>query len=169
MSVAGKFEIDLNLPKLASIEKCKIQDARQLVAGLIFRLDPLRQSSRDLGGVDARRAIRGRDRRTTARRVLSVSQWVHFSLPPKRCHKVTRSLGSAGFTRAGVRTFDRSVGRGYHQREILCRSRYTHTYVHIRITIEIHSSIFRPGIYENRSITHEHSKTAVVINIVSVR
>lgn len=39
------------------------------------------------------------------------------SLPPppllsrRRCHKVTRSLGSAGFTRAGVRTFDRSVGR----------------------------------------------------------
>lgn len=29
----------------------------------------------------------------------------------RRCHKVTRSLGSAGFTRAGVRTFDRSVGR----------------------------------------------------------
>lgn len=41
------------------------------------------------------------------------------SLPPppllsrRRCHKVTRSLGSAGFTRAGVRTFDRSVGRSW--------------------------------------------------------
>lgn len=40
------------------------------------------------------------------------------SLPPfsrRRCHKVTRSLGSAGFTRASVRTcvcsIDRLVGR----------------------------------------------------------
>lgn len=77
-----------------------------------FRLDPFRQPSRDLGGADARRATRWRDRRTTARRALSVSQWVHLSFPPGG---VTRSrdhwvrLDSRAL--AYVRSIDRSVGR----------------------------------------------------------
>jgi len=67
----------------------------------------------------SRRASRDTVARSVyARRALSVSRRVHLSLSPfsrRRCHKVTRSLGSAGFTRAGVRTYvrsiDRSVGR----------------------------------------------------------
>lgn len=80
-----------------------------------------RRPSRDLGGADVRRATHtGGERSAYGREagaLLSVSLSAGASLPPsplfsrRRCHKVTRSLGSAGFTRAGVRTFDRSVSR----------------------------------------------------------
>lgn len=80
--------------------------ARILLSASILFANPL-----DLGGADVRRATRWRDRRMTARRVLSVSQWVHFSLPPGG---VTRSrdhwvrLDSRAL--AYVRSIDRSVG-----------------------------------------------------------
>jgi len=85
-------------------------------ARLTFHLDPSRRPSRDLGGADVRRAIRVA-RSAYGREAGALSLSAGASLPPsplfsrRRCHKVTRSLGSAGFTRAGVRTFDRSVGR----------------------------------------------------------
>lgn len=93
--------------------------ARSTPRDLLFRLDPSRQPSRDLGGADVRRATRVA-RAAYSREAGALSLSAGASLPPsplfsrRRCHKVTRSLGSARFTRAGVRTvrsISRSVGR----------------------------------------------------------
>lgn len=115
------FNIDLSFRNPAeTLQMWK--NLRSQGALLTRRLAKLRvthfplQPSRDLGGADLRRATRIA-RAAYGREAGALSLSEGASLPPsplfsrRRCHKVTRSLGSAGFTRAGVRTFDRSVGR----------------------------------------------------------
>lgn len=153
-------------------KNAKFRTHGQLVAGLIFRLDP---SSPIL-------SRSGRSRRSGARYGGEIgvrprggcSQFLSGCISPSpqavsQGHEIT----GFGWIHARWRTYVRSIGRSRLRPptgEILCRSRYTHTYVHLRITIEIHLSIFfvRGFMKIDRSPTNTQRPLSV-IDTVSVR